>query len=359
MRLKWYPVLLAVACMAGCSEPERPAGKFGPASLDHSALPVRSVAGRVLNGGEFLGRPSVLAAVNDYLVVLDDGSDSVIHVLRQGDGFRVRSLGRRGEGPGEYKSAWSLLKSHHGSEAVWVFDVGLQRITRLDLTKAAAAGGPRLDIQSLQLRGEASATGPLWLGDTLLITPGFFTQGRLARFARTGEFRDIVGGPPPGRNDIPIHVRQHAYTGSLAKSESRGLVALATRHADLIEIYRTDGTLVKRVSGPFKFQPRFGVTVRGAGPSMSTGDDLRFGYVDVTATDDRIFALFSGRTREGYGGDAVVGRHVHVFDWDGKLVDVLELDSDLISLTAGPEGDVLFGIRHDPAPAVLAYPVRS
>ena len=56
----------------------------------------------VLNASSALALPSGLGVVGQYLVVIDDASDSVLHVLDRHDGTWMRSLGRRGRGPGEF-----------------------------------------------------------------------------------------------------------------------------------------------------------------------------------------------------------------------------------------------------------------
>ena len=91
------------------------------------------------------------------------------------------------------------------------------------------------------------------------------------------------------------------------------------------------------------------------GPSLATGDDLRLGYVDVAASRDRIYALFSGRTRAGHPDEAIYGRDVHVFDWDGKLHSVIHLDADAMAIALDEGQDLLLAVRHLPTPAVLAY----
>jgi len=354
-----FALLLSLA-QPGCSRDTAADDRSG-AIQEPQRASVRPLAGRVLNEGEFLGRPGALVALDTYLVVLDDAGDSIVHVLRRADGTRARSFGRRGAGPGEYMAAWTLVKPRTAArDEVWIFDVSLQRLTHVALGNVESAPAGRLDTRQVQLRGDAPATSPQWVGDSILITPGFFPDARFARFGPTGELRDRVGPLPEGHSEVPPQVRQHAFVGTLARSEARGLVALATRHADRIEIYRPDGELVRRVRGPLGFDPRFTVgSGEGGKPILQTGDDLRFGYVDVAATDDRIFALFSGRTRGDHGPEAVFGRHVHVYDWSGRLLEVIELDADLLALTVDVDGGTLYGVRHDPVPAVIAYPLAT
>ena len=74
---------------------------------------------------------------------------------------------------------------------------------------------------------------------------------------------------------------------------------------------------------------------------MRTGPDLRFGYVDVAAANDGVYALFSGRTRECFERDAVFGRFIHVFSWAGRYERVLSTDADLLNITLDASGNTL------------------
>ncbi len=79
------------------------------------------------------------------------------------------------------------------------------------------------------------------------------------------------------------------------------------------------------------------------------------GYVDGSASKNHLFALFSGRTREGGKGRAYMGRFVHVFDWDGNFVMAIQLDTDVAAITVDEDERVLYAIRHLPYPAIVRY----
>ena len=58
---------------------------------------------------------------------------------------------------------------------------------------------------------------------------------------------------------------------------------------------------------------------------------------------DHLFALFSGRRKSEYLYDErYSGRYVHVFDWDGTLQRVYEVDRDIRPLAVAASGDVLY-----------------
>jgi hypothetical protein len=344
--------VLAVSLLAGACSRADAALRYGPAELDHSRLKPVKLSGRVLARGDYLGLPGRIGASGTRLLVLDGASDSVIHILSAADGHRLRSMGRRGEGPGEYRTAWSIAPDPRHAERFWVYDIALGRLTRVDLDSITPA-----EPEMIRVTGDGLAMQPVWLSDSLLASPGLSPRGRLSFFGKDGGFRGSAGPLPSAAGDIPPQVLQHAWTGSLVANPRRGLLALLTQHADQLELYRADGSLVRKVRGPFGFDPRFTVETAQGQPTMGSGDDMRFGYTGAGAAGDRIYALFSGRTREGYGPDSSFGRFIHVYDWAGALVRVLELDTPILSIAISPDERWVYGIRHDPEPAVMAFPL--
>jgi hypothetical protein len=339
-------VLLALAACAGDAPPRR----YGPGELDHSSLRPIPVRGRVVAKGDFLALPSRVAPVRDYLLVVDDAAESRLHVLGS-DGRLVRSFGRTGAGPGEFRGIRSVVPVAGEGARAWVYDATLSRMTEVDL---AVAQEPS-EFKIITLRQDISPIQPLWLGDTL-VSPNFSERGRLTFFDRQGQFIRAAGALPRDEKGTPPSVLQQAWMGQIAASRERGLIVLATLYADQLEIYRTDGTPVRTVRGPFRFDPKFETVDAGGGfLTMGSGESMRIGYPYVAVTDDEVYALFSGRTREAFGGESSFGRFVHVYDWSGGLQRVLELDQAVISIAFSPDRKSLYAIRHDPEPAILQF----
>lgn len=306
--------------------------------------------------GDYLDHPGQMAVTDDRLVVLDR-SAPMVHVFRLGDGAHLGSVGKQGEGPGEYRSAWHIERDANDPRAVWIYDIALLRMTRL-----AFGPAPLPEVREVVNLNAGSGVflHPVWISDTTLVVSGItptHANGRLLLTDRAGGVIRMIGKAPrhPGAASIPTTVLQHAYEGPLAVRPDRARFALATRQADQLEIYRSDGTQLAQVVGSTGFLPEFEVKERAEGVSMATGDDLRVGYVDLAATRDHIYALFSGTVRGEAGASTYFGREVHVFDWSGAKLARLQLDEPAFTIAVTPDGARMYAVHHEPVPSIVSY----
>lgn len=319
-----------------------------------SATPLQA---EVIADGDYLDSPRRVAVIGGRLVVLDR-SAPMIHVFRLPEGERVGSFGRKGQGPGEFGAADEIQASPAAPDAFWVFDGNLSRVTRLRFDGAGPV--PGVD-EVVNLHGEGGLHfQAVWISDSALAATGIYPghpQSRLLRLDREGRALGGIGTLPqhPNGAGIPPTVLHHAYEGRMAVRPDRSLLVFGTRHADALEFYRPDGTLVRKVTGPTGFLPVFDTNARAEGVSMATGDDLRVGYLDLAATQDHLFALFSGDTRGEARARTYFGKEVHVFDWSGERITTLALDERAIAIAVDPVEGRLYAVRHDPIPNVARY----
>lgn len=335
---------LLLAAAWGCG------GEEGPApSTAASDTPLRA---SVVYDGDELGRPSDLAVNGERLLVLDMIGTAPLHLIDLRSGERLASFGRSGEGPGEFRSVRNAQPARPG--VFWVYDIELKRLTRVD-TDRVLADSASLGEGSILFRDGVLPMSPTVVGREI-VSPGIFPRGRLGVFDSLGTLRKTMAELPPVSGAEPPHgVLQHAWTGTLVAHPEGTLMALAARHADRIDLYRADGSLAASARGEERFDPVFQVQTRNGTPYMATGEDLRFGYIDLWPTADRIFALYSGRTRRDFPGKASYGDEVHVFDWRGRLLRAFKLESETLAIATDPDGGTLYALREDPTPAVVRY----
>ena len=148
--------------------------------------------------------------------------------------------------------------------------------------------------------------------------------------------------PPPSRI-----VKDNLLRSSNRRSACSGW------YADLIEVYDEAGESQGILRGPLGFESRFTVVRELEGDVASSGQDLRFGYVDLALTPCWLVGLYSGASRQEAPGEASMGREIHLFSWDGVDRIRVPLDAVLLGVAVDPLTGVIYGTRPHPLPGVL------
>ena len=331
----------------------------GVGGCGDAASPPPAIAGRILTDTVSLAFPTGLALTPDgHVVVVDLRAPEAVRVFDSA-GALVAKLGREGSGPGEFVNALSIFGRPGHPGELWIHDTRLDRIVPVQgeafrgTARRADAFGPAVTLQP-----GIVVESPRWLDDTTLVALNpMLASGeqRFVRFGADGVRRATMGGPAPearGRWGSSF-VRQQAWGGEMAVHPSRPVFVLASRYAGRLESFDRNGVLQVKFRVPHEFDPDY--VPADDGINMTRGDDFRFGYLDVAATEQHVYALFSGRLHREDGREAERGDQVHVFDWQGNLLRVIRLDTPIGRLAVDPARAALYGLRHDPYPQVVTF----
>lgn len=183
------------------------------------------------------------------------------------------------------------------------------------------------------------------------------TNGRFAMYDSTGKLIKEVGEIPPGKmKNIPVPVHLVAFQGKIRKTPDATKIIISSRFTDMIEVYLSDGSLLKRFFGPIEKLPIYETVKVGDNPVMSLDDKKSIlGYIDIYVTNRDIYVLYSGRTRTEYGQKAPYGNTIHIFDFDGNLLKVYKTDEDLFAISVDEKDSVLYGIQHYDKIQIVGY----
>jgi hypothetical protein len=299
--------------------------------------------------------PLRIAATERHLVLAGPG-DSILFVYDRSNGRLKSTFGRRGAGPGEFRDVTSLQPSTSrsgDSEAVWAFDATLGRLTELKIHPS----GEMAVKQSVTGRF-AGQLVVFPLGESNSVGMGSFSDRRVSIFDSAGTKVREVGELPLLSEGVPASVAQEILQPSAVAQPNGLLVAIGARYAGRVDIYSSVDGRHTSAAVPDPFSARVNVGYNGAVLLFRSDGQTRFGYIGLAATSERVYALFSGRTRRGFPGRANFGRALHVFSWSGRLLRSFELDRDVISIAVAPDGRTLYAIAHEPSPEVLSFRVE-
>ncbi|MYI07779.1 MAG: hypothetical protein F4059_10820 [Gemmatimonadetes bacterium] len=244
----------------------------------------------------------------------------------------------------------------------WIFDFTLKRITEISLADVPQMGDEGAwRIINFSGSGEMRRVHtPAWTDDTGLIAYGGFPGGSLVNIEQDGRPGSPFGPPAPGGDTIPYIARLSAYQGGAVFQSSRKLVARSYRNAGRIDIWDFSGREVATADVPDPFEPIFVYsTRRNEYRFLRTAAGNRRGYLDIEATEDFIFALFSGQA-DTPGEFASWGSTVHIFDWWGGFVGSFGLGEErAVDIAVDPEARTLWTSRFLPEPQVRVYSLEG
>ena len=369
---RWPPalstVLLRGVCALGplsgaCYDTSR-GGEAAPPDGRRGGSPAiapRPLAVKWAYAGDSIKDPVVFGVAPTGVVVADYAGDVKAHFLDTESGQYLGQIGRTGSGPCEFRGFDAVLVGAASS------DLGLYDLTARSITWVSPKWilmGPKGQYECTRraaithLDAPATTISPVLVSDSVIVAGGFYRGGRLAVFDRDGSLRRMVGRLPGQGINAPASVIQHAFQARLAVAPDRSRIVVASRHASILEIFGSDGKLHRTVHGPILVEPIFRVAGTRERLVFAQGDSTRFGYVSVAATDDRIFALFSGHANFETPRRANLGATVHVFDWNGQFLEVLSLRGESARIAVSVDGASLFAASDDPDVVVLAYDLQ-
>ena len=320
-----------------------------------------SIVGERFLASEHFGLPTEIVFAADRLVVLDNQGDPWVHLIDADEARVVKSFGRRGEGPTEFRGVTSLLSSPADAGYVWVFDANGRKLVPFSLSgdHRAASSHQVIRLSSPQLVARLT-----WIAPDRMFGTGRFSDGTFVEIDRGGGVGPTFGPSPDGPKEVPLDKRHHASFGKIAANASLSLVARASHNSGRLDLFNFRGRRVGSADVPVSFTPEAAPPDREAGETEwgYPYEGSHVGYLDLATTDDLIFALFSGGLRTGsfLGDDEQRGHEVYVFTWSGELVRVFALEEPgPFALTVDPEARRMWTLVWHPEPAIRFYPVQG
>ena len=316
----------------------------GPSELSHQGLPVEALPSRILTQDEVIGIPARLRRVGSRLLLMDAVGDPALEVFDAESGRLLGTFGRRGGGPGEFFGHPRVVggsgPATEDGDRVWLHDQNIRRLLLADLEELRI-------LDSLSFRLEEQVWDISWRADSTLL--GLAQDGvhALVTFDDSGKVLRRLVGDSSGWARIPPADRADARSAYMCSSPDGAKVALAYRHAGRVELYSADGDLLARARAPHPFEPWIddhpAIRVKYPDGTFSSGSpNHRAAYYACAASRQHVFALFSGRLRKDFVRTQHECRHVHVFDWSGRLVRVIGLDHGTGTLEVDPGGSRLY-----------------
>jgi hypothetical protein len=337
--------IVGVLLLQGCGEKAKPAVDWNVSDAPeflHEELHPTTLTGRRFSHDSILGVPGLVYYTGGLLWVHDYAGPPYFHIYDPGTGSYLRSIGEKGEGPGQFTAVMGL--SSPDITAPKILALGARAFTLLD--PDPIRGDPpvvtTLPEGAIAYRGVA-------IGPTRIVALTRVSEGelKLTLVSPNGSEIRTVDYESLGNDSIPAGRRVDATynLGMCARPNGEGFV-IVQMAAGKIEYFDRDANRLFLADVPFPTNGYFPpIADRKSGSS-----NARLWYWSCVGTDHYLYALFSGRLRKALPPSRYISaQYIHVFDWHGKLLHVIKLDQLVGGIAVSPDDATLFASVPDSA----------
>lgn len=289
--------------------------------------------------------------VDARLVVTDVMLDRAIQLFDVKTLRRVGSYGGKGDGPGEFTGPGYVVARKAASPVeVWILDGIQQRLTLLSLDEIE--GGTVDSPVTSRLEGP-KAHSLVRAREGSWFAGGWITDGRVGRYNEDWSYDRTIVGFPPEAGEASGTTLQQAYESRVVADPAHDRLAAATHFGGLLDIFDNEGGLLAQAAVPDRFQPAWAQGRSRSGRAvMSAGDETRYGFIDLEATERHLYGLFSGIRVDD---DAWATPEVQVYTWEGEHVMSVYLDRAAETIAIDPSDTWLYATGPDPSPWLARY----
>ena len=280
---------------------------------------------------ESIGKAFAIYHCDNYIILRNDISNTKLTAIQLNCTKKIYNFGKWGEGPFELINPGPII-TH--SSSIDVFDGAKMSFLNFDIT--TIDDGSSLPIKTLFKTNVNGIISILPLEDSLYIASGVFPDGQLCVIDKDGNPVKYLGKYPSeidNKGKVPFHILGMAYQSSMCKQPTNKRFALATRYGEIIQIYEWDtkNSHADELYVRNNFAPELTTKDIDGTPNFIPNNKTKWGYLSLDATDEYIFALYSGRLQNPENV-FYAGNQIHIYDWNGKLIYKVNVDYDLISI---------------------------
>jgi hypothetical protein len=347
-----FLVLLSFSC-ANEKEPEwekftNGVGEIKKVSFtqkDVEKTETRQLEGEVLGLTDYLSFPRTLSVNNGTLIITDISKNAMIHIIDLESNKYIKSLGKKGYGPNEVMSVSHALSLKPGdTNGFWTYDMTQLRMSQFDYAKPDTS---KEAIKQFVFRtGEFKSFRVVWTERNTLLGLPFDGGPRLIEYDTTGAVLSEIGDYKGVLDDkYRSGTLAQLFQGVIRANPKGDKFIHSSIYVDRLNLYDLNKNRILEIVGPLNIKPIFDeVIVQNSSTLGINSQEAYQMYSDSYLSKDKVFGLFSGKKWMGSPSGTENSNLIYVFNLEGELLEVLELDHTIRAFTINPETNTIYGV---------------
>ena len=319
--------------------------------------------GRTIISSKNLIDPWTILAMDSLLIIGNKKGEPAIEIYNT-NGTIIKKIISRGVGDNNVLFI-GQLQSDYLNKCFYCYDLFNKKILKISLEDFPI----RDSLTAKLLIDFKNSILPKDLYDKMYVMGKYFIgeskslQGRLLLVNKKSlNLNFQVNYPQKIDSTLSDKEFAHLYGSCIAISPNKNNLAIATFNAGLLNLYD--------ISNPLKFKSLWNyndffpnnlkkVTLEDSTNLMMFTDQSKSGYSDICATDNFVYAVYSGK----YMGEKKYSfsNIIRVISWDGKKKFELLLDREVNRISIDKNNSCIYGITSDlnNEPEVVEFTIKN
>lgn len=289
-----------------------------------------------------LGHPYLLSVVDSFLITHDPFELKHFTIFNNNTGKYIKRFGDIGMGPSEI-----LFGSIGFADSPYFICYDEQKRSIYQYNVDSLINHPMIYAPNILSRlniPQLLINRICLVDDSTYITLGLFEERYLYTLInRTNEVLNYYSDIYNSENNITTAQKFISNQGILRKHPSRKKYTSALFNSANIDFLEVEENRIKMINSLHYQHPTFKVSNDNA---VDLNDDCLIGFIDITTTDNYVYALYSDNTivSKNREQNKAVSNIILVFDWDGKPISKYILEKEVSYIAADIEKNSIFGI---------------
>jgi hypothetical protein len=301
---------------------------------------------------EEIFQPESILSVDGLLVVGDRYQKSMIHLIDINNNRYIRKYGQFGEGPGEIVSVSDFLPGHSPG-SFWAYSRNGKRLSEFNVKDTNA-----LAVRQIQLEGDFfRAIEMAWSSDSTFMTTRSDGDEKFVEFNLDGNVINAFGSwrGMIGNEKTPSSIIISLHQGNLVSSRDKSVFLKTCVQRDMLEIFNRKTNQTISIRGPENKVPKFTIDYSPGYPMPVVGKNFQLFYGNGFIGSEFVYCLYSGQFTEMLAKWGDYNKKIYVFNLEGAVQAVFELDHSLYNFTVDEEHKKIYGVTYDRDPNIVEF----
>lgn len=319
--------IILVCMLFSCSENESGIERFSWSDFENTV----ELKGRTIDFEDAVVMPFSIQVHDSVLVTLEPARNVFCQLFDLNREVRIGERLKMGEGPDEMIMPMFV----HNGKGLQLIDLSSSVLYSYTVSDFIENEVP-VPVDKIKL--EENVDGEMQVLNNHYLGYQYSKDAQLYLFEQSGKKAKALVGFPEKYAALPPEKRSDILQmGFVSNGQDR--VAVTYYMTDLIEIYDTDGNLVKRMQGPEQFD------------YTATGKDAFFSPKNG---GDSFWVLYNGEERNKEGHKSSCGKLLS-FSWDGVPRCVYLLDDPIFTFCVDKKNRRIYGVSTTPEYHIVEY----